>query len=119
MVDDDRDAAHDQAALLRARLGAVIVVPDAYQALERLREERFDVVIAEVALPGASGIDLLERLLTPIPAVILTWLMSPAVRARALRAGAHSVLTKPCPIDMLERAVRAAVAPRAAEFVTA
>jgi DNA-binding response OmpR family regulator len=57
LVDDDLDAAHDQAALLRVRLGAAIVVPDAYQALERLREERFDVVIAEVALPGASGID--------------------------------------------------------------
>jgi CheY-like chemotaxis protein len=62
-----------------------------------------------VALPGASGIDLLERLEPPVPAVVLTWLVSPAIRTRALEAGAHAVLTKPCRLpDFVTTALSAA-----------
>lgn len=112
LVDDDVDAARSLAAILEARLGPTTVVPDVYQALTRHAEEPFDVVILEVALPGANGIDLLERLVPPAPAVVLTWLVSPAITARALRAGAHSVLAKPCGITDLLTAARAAARPR-------
>ena len=108
VVDDDTDAARSLAAILETRLGPAVVVPDAYQALSLHSEEAFDVVILEVALPGASGIDLLERLVPAAPAVVLTWLVSPVITARALQAGAHSVLTKPCALGDVVTAVRAA-----------
>jgi DNA-binding response OmpR family regulator len=97
-------------------LGARLSLPDTYQALARHAEEPFDVVILEVALPGASGIDLLERLLPVVPAVVLTWLVSPGMTARALQAGAHSVLTKPCRISDLLATVLVAT-DRRTEFV--
>jgi DNA-binding response OmpR family regulator len=89
-----------------------VLVPDAYQALSRHSDTPFDIVILEVALPGASGIDLLERLVPSAPALVLTWLVSPAVTTRALKAGAHTVLTKPCRITDLLAAVRAATQSR-------
>jgi DNA-binding response OmpR family regulator len=112
LVDDDTDGARQLARVVECHLGSTIIVPDVYQALDRLREERFDAVVLEIALPGASGIDLLERLVSGTPAVVLTWLVSPAISARALGAGAHTVLSKPCPAAELVAAVRAAVRPR-------
>lgn len=112
LVDDDVDGARQLARLVECHLGPTIIVPDVYQALDRLTGEHFDAVVLEIALPGASGIDLLERLVFGIPAVVLTWLVSPAIAARALGAGAHAVLSKPCPAADLVAAVRAAIRPR-------
>ena len=109
VVDDDGDAARSLATILETRVGPATVVPDVYQALSRHTEEPFDVVILEVALPVASGIDLLERLVPAVPAVVLTWLVSPAIAARALQTGAHAVLAKPCGTATLLAAVRTAV----------
>ena len=108
LVDDDTDAARRLAGQLAGRLGPVTVVPDVYQALALHAETPFDAVVLEVALPGASGIDLLERLAPAAPAVVLTWLGSPAVTARSLAAGAGAVLHKPCSVEDLVVAVSAA-----------
>jgi DNA-binding response OmpR family regulator len=108
LVDDDAEGAVQLARSLEPELGTTVVVPDAYQALHRLREESFDAVVLEVALPGASGIDLLDRLVFGVPAVVLTWLVSPAITSRAIEAGARFVLTKPCPPAEVVAAVRAA-----------
>ena len=111
-MDDDVDDARRLAKEIDDRLGPASVVPDVYQALARLSEEPFDAVVLEVALPGASGIDLLERLTGGVPAVVLTWLVSPPITARALAAGAHTVLTKPCGTDDVIAAIRQAVRAR-------
>lgn len=112
LVDDDADAARAMALRLEADLGPTLVVPDIFQALAHHAETPFDLVVLEVALPGASGIDLLERIVPAVPAVVVTWLVSPAVRARALEAGAHAVLTKPCRTADLLSAARAAARTR-------
>lgn len=112
IVDDDADFARALALELGAELGPTLVVRDAYQALAHHAENPFDLLVAEVALPGASGIDLLERMVPAVPAVVLTWLVSPAVTARALGAGAHTVLTKPCRTADLLSAARAAARSR-------
>ena len=108
IVDDDADAAGALAASLADRLGPIEVASDAYQGLSRHADDPFDLVIVEVALPGASGIDLLERLEPLVPAVVVTWLVSPAIKGRAMEAGAHAVLTKPCGMPELVTAVLSA-----------
>lgn len=119
IVDDDPDAARTLAAVLESRLGPTEVASDAYQGLSRHADDPFDLVIVEVALPGASGIDLLERLEPSAPAVVVTWLVSPAIKARALEAGAHAVLTKPCAVaDLVAAALSAARSRGAVQFVS-
>src|ERR1700719_955977 len=61
---------------------------------------RYDVscVIADVRMPGMSGIELLTLLIThghPPPFIFITAFSEEAVRAEALSAGAVCVLTKP------------------------
>jgi DNA-binding response OmpR family regulator len=112
LVDDDTAGARRLALLLEEHLGPTLVVPDVSQALDHHAARPFDVVVLEVALPGVSGIRLLEQLAPAAPAVVLTWLVSPAITSRALHAGAHSVLKKPCRATDLLAAVRLAVRPR-------
>ena|GEM_PF-3080619 len=109
LVDDDDEAARWVAAELEGQLGPVVVARDAYLALDRVATETFDAVVTEVALPGASGIELLVRLQGRVPAVVLSWLASPAIVARAQEAGAHAVLGKPCETTRLLSSVRSAV----------
>lgn len=108
LVDDDADHAQRLSAAFQPVLGSTVMVRDAYQALALHSEEPFDVVVLDVALPGASGIDLVERLVPAVPAVVVTWMVSPAITARVLEAGAHSVLSKAASITDLVAAVQAA-----------
>jgi DNA-binding response OmpR family regulator len=115
LVDDDIDAARTLAPVLERHLGPTTTVPDVYQALACVADESFDAIVLEVALPGASGIDLLERLPPGPAAVVVTWLVSPAVKARAMEAGAHSVLAKPCRPEHLVTEIRKIIRRRTAE----
>jgi len=80
-------------------IGRIEQCHDAYQALARLENEPFDVVILELLLPGASGVDLIERLDAAglkVPVVVLSAGGSEGALAdRARRAGARAVMDKP------------------------
>ena len=57
---------------------------------------RFDCLIADVSMPGYSGLDLLRHLRSigcSMPVIIVTADTRPATRLRAMRGGAHAYLT--------------------------
>lgn len=98
LVDDDSDTRTLVAASLET-LGAVECCSDAYQALARVQAEPFDVIVMELLLPGASGVDLIERLAATglnIPVVVVSAGGTEGVLAdRARDAGATAVMEKP------------------------
>jgi PAS domain S-box-containing protein len=67
------------------------------QALARLSAEHFDVVMLDLSLPDAEGIETLLRVHTHAPAVpivVLTGLDDEALAVRAVREGAQDYLVK-------------------------
>jgi CheY-like chemotaxis protein len=110
VVDDDPRSAEAVAAILRHRGVQITVATDTYEALTRLTDEPFDAVVLEVALPGGSGLDLLEALEPRLPAVLVTALANRPVARRARAAGARAVLRKPVDETELVAAVRSALA---------
>ena len=73
---------------------------------------RFDCLIADVKMPGHSGLDLLQRLRSlgsSIPVIIVTADTSPATRSRAVKGGAHAYLTKPISSEELLRHLQSAL----------
>jgi FixJ family two-component response regulator len=84
-------------------------------AEEFLRSNRLDViscVIADVQMPGMSGVELQALLLTQgsqVPFIFFTAFPDERVRARALRAGAICYLTKPFAEDSLIQGLQAAL----------
>jgi CheY-like chemotaxis protein len=76
----------------------VVAAGDGDEALERLDEQRPDFVIADVHMPGASGIDVCRRskqLYPEVPVLLLVGTFEPFDEAEARAAGADAHLKKP------------------------
>ena len=79
----------------------VELVHDGRAALERLRtEDAFDLVLLDIMMPHASGLDVLAELRTlphrsTTPVIMLTAKGQEADRERAAQYGATDFLTKP------------------------
>jgi PAS domain S-box-containing protein len=112
LVEDEPDS-RDLLATLLVGCGAdVRVAGSAPEALDLLRRERPDLLISDIAMPGETGYDLIERIraLAPeeggrIPAVALTAYTSAEDARRALRSGYHAHLSKPLQLRELLRVV--------------
>ncbi len=92
--------------LRRLRPGShVAAVTDGMTALNRLDAEAFDLVIADLDLPGLDGLAILEQVRDRHPQVVrfvLSGCEDPAVRLRTVPL-AHRFLAKPCELrDLLE-----------------
>jgi two-component system response regulator MprA len=90
----------------------VTAVESAEEATELLAGSRFDVVVLDYMLPGASGLDALTALrrddvVTPV--LMLTARSETSVKVEALDRGADDYLTKPFHVDELVARVRAMV----------
>jgi CheY-like chemotaxis protein len=72
IIDDDPAVLRTLERVLRAsRPGwEVTAVPTAFDAAERLREARYDVLITDLDMPGASGINLLKHAQQHYPNVV-------------------------------------------------
>jgi signal transduction histidine kinase len=62
LVDDNEDAAMTLGLLLESSGHAVTVMHDPLEALVRAGDERFDVFLLDIGLPGMSGVELARRL---------------------------------------------------------
>jgi two-component system NtrC family response regulator len=74
------------------------VAADVSGGLEILQREPVDLVICDLNLPGASGIDLLKQVRAKYPEtqfIIVTAYGSVNTAIEAMKAGAHDYLTKP------------------------
>jgi FixJ family two-component response regulator len=98
VIDDDASVRTATDNLLRSLGYAVRTFVSAEEFLGSARLNDTSCVIADVQMPGMSGVDLQARLLTQgyrMPFIFMTAFPEEAIRARALKAGAICFLTKP------------------------
>lgn len=119
VVDDDDDSRELFARTLSECGAETLVAASSAEALAALTRERPDVLLADIAMPGEDGYELIEkvRALPPeggglTPAAALTAYARPEDRAKALRAGFQIHLPKPITSAELIRVVVSLV-PRA------
>ena len=61
VVDDDDDVRTVTTATIEELGYSVVTVAEGKEALTKLREERFDLLITDVAMPGMDGVELARR----------------------------------------------------------
>jgi len=111
IVDDEQELVSALAERLSLRGFETRGVTDGAAALERLRAEPFDVVLADVKMPGLGGIDLVRTINAErpeLPVILLTGASSALDAASGSTLGAFDYLVKPVKIDDLVRVLRAA-----------
>lgn len=87
----------------------------ARSALERSRAEPWDLILLDMGLPDADGLELLTQLKLDQPhrpVLVLTMRLNGELAVRALRAGAAGYLGKDTPPATIVEAVRRAAAGR-------
>lgn len=109
IVDDDPTMVALCARTLTAAGHEAVVATDTASALEALRAQApFDLLLADIQLPGASGLELAQaaRELDPaIAVVIMTGHSSMDTLHASVRRGVADYLTKPFEIDELRTAI--------------
>jgi FixJ family two-component response regulator len=112
IVDDDELIRNALDGLLKAAGFPAVAFASAEDFLNSGQQEHAACVIADIRMPGMSGLDLQLRLNEGhyrIPIIFITAQGDEKMRLQALRAGAVEFLTKPFDDEVLLDSVRAAL----------
>jgi len=114
VADDHAIVRHGIRDVLRESRDIVVKgeAKNAAEVLDKVRRERWDVVVLDLNLPDRSGLDLLgdlRRERPSLPVLILTVYSEDQFAIRAFRAGASGYLTKESAPEELVEAVRKVV----------
>lgn len=82
---------------------------DAKEALKKLESGNFDIIIADIKMPGMDGLELHRRIKVLNPeaiVIIMTAFASVETAVQALKDGAYDYITKPFDPDDLSHLIR-------------
>lgn len=91
---------------------SVETAEDGETALKKFEKGKYDLILADIKMPGISGLDLLEKLKAEDPGaiiILITAFASVPTAIKALKAGAYDYITKPVDPDELSHIVKRAV----------
>src|SRR3954452_2954049 len=106
IADDESAITAGLSAILSDEGYAVDVVPDGQKALERLSEDRYGVVLADLKMPKLDGLSLLRELQAkqiPTEAIIITGQATVDSAVQAMQQGAYDYIEKPLNAEKLNR----------------
>jgi CheY-like chemotaxis protein/anti-sigma regulatory factor (Ser/Thr protein kinase) len=112
VVDDDRTMRHLMRGVLTKSGYAASMAKDGLEALDLLRQRRFDLLLCDVWMPRMTGLELLERLRakkTRPRVIVMTSDDTPQTLLKAVRQHAFKYIHKPVEAPVLLQAVRAAL----------
>lgn len=112
VIDDDGPARDSVCLLVRSMGIRALAFESAEEFLKGFDPDCAGCVITDVRMPGLSGVELQEVLLSDsieIPVIVLTGYASTALTVRAMKNGAVTLLDKPYQDNDLWDAVRSAL----------
>ena len=109
IVDDDQSVREALTSLVRSLGYIAMAFEGAEDLLKSKRRRSVSCLIADVQMPGMTGLELHNRLVAsgePIPTILITAFPDERARERALQAGVICYLTKPFSEDELLACIR-------------
>jgi len=104
VVDDEQKMRHLLSIMLTRRGYRVDEAADGVEALERIQETPYDMVVADIKMPRMDGRELLSHIQEmdiPCPVVFITAFATVDSAVDAMRAGASDYITKPFEEDRI------------------
>jgi DNA-binding response OmpR family regulator len=110
IIEDEPDAADLFAEMMQLNRYRVLKTYSGTPAMALIEQEKPDLIILDIMMPGVSGLDVLRYLRASadfggIPVVVVSARVSPDAIAEAMNAGATVYLTKPVSYTDLKNAV--------------
>ena len=107
IVDDNDDVSRALRILFRAHDYDAVVAGDAVTAISQAKNEKPDLIVLDLGLPGGDGYLVMERLanidaVALVPVIVFTARDEEGHRERSLEAGAKAFFQKPVdPAELL------------------
>lgn len=98
IVDDEAEARHSLAYLLKKQGWKITELSNAKDALSKLSQQKPDLVISDIRMPGMSGLDMFDELKhqpNQPPFIFISAHADIAMAVEALQQGAFSFFEKP------------------------
>jgi two-component system sensor histidine kinase/response regulator len=108
VVDDEESVAVTMGAILEMDGYDVSISTSGADAMKRLHESEFDLVLTDLRLDDTDGLTIITevcRLQPETVSIVLTGYASLESAIKALREGAYDYLIKPCDVDELRAVV--------------
>jgi len=113
MVIDDEKIVGDMAKMTLEQDGYVVeTFLNAAPALERLKEEKFDVIVTDYKMKGIDGMEVLrtvKKLYPEIVVIMITAFANLDAAIEALRSDVHDFFPKPVKIKELKASIQRAL----------
>ena len=112
IIDDDQSMREAVKGLIKSFGYRAEAVASAQEFLRSRHVRRASCLIADMQMPGMTGLELYQRLSasgTPIPTILITAYPDDGIRERARSAGVTGYLSKPFEEDDLLACIRSAL----------
>jgi CheY-like chemotaxis protein len=111
LVDDNEGNISLFQDYLQAQGFYIIVARNGAEAIERTQEEKPDLILMDIQMPGMDGLEATRRLrgdasLAQLPIIVLTALAMPGDKENCLAAGANEYLSKPVNLEKLVQTIK-------------
>ena len=105
LVEDDRNTRNGIAKLLRYKYD-ITIAEDGVRGINILKKNNFDLVVTDIQMPGADGMDILRETQKKDPAppcILITAYGSIETAVDAIKGGAYDFISKPVNVDRMEQ----------------
>jgi DNA-binding NtrC family response regulator len=109
IVDDERSVRDSLCSWFIEDGYRVVSAEDAKKALSLIESETFDIVLADIKMPGMDGLEMLKRIKTirkEVIVIMMTAFATVDTAVQALKDGAFDYVTKPFDPDDLSHLIR-------------
>lgn len=116
VVDDDRVIREGLQRILKAEGYVVEALSGGRQAVDRLEEADFDLIITDLKMPGMSGLEVLQAIKSEhpdLPVILITGYAAIDNAVEVMKSGAADYLAKPFANEEIVHKVRKALDTRA------
>jgi len=90
----------------------VVTASDGESGLNLLKEDKFDLLLLDLMMPGINGMDVLREIASEkidIPAIMITAYASVSTAVEAMKLGAFDYITKPFVLEDVHLAIKRAL----------
>ena len=109
IVDDDKKLLAVMKNILMEEGHEIAACSDGLEAINRCKDRKYDLIITDLMMPGANGLEVLKetRKIAPSTLVILvTGFASLETAIEAIREGAYDYITKPFKLEEIKILVK-------------
>jgi DNA-binding response OmpR family regulator len=108
-VDDDAELREIVKEQLSSEGYVLDEAEDGNRAIEKIKQQSYDLLLLDITMPGKSGMDVLKFAKEASPAchvIMLTGMVGLSVAIESLKLGADDYITKPYNMDYLLASIK-------------